>query len=211
MVKDKIDEPKFAGSLAVSLELLFAVIIGVTFFNFYDALVPLKFDFYAVMVLVAFITVIADMIGFMKNIEIRPYRTFKRYLLDLIILYLYFQLLYSSLISLEFFFRMYVLIFGAYLIWVWFEYREYKNDKEYRKTSMKARYVRKAVCLAISIAIWIYYEVTSTTKLVYGEENPYGFATLTDWFLLFSILATVIGMWVIASTKKQYVQDTSTS
>lgn len=207
MSEGKNEVPKFSESLAISLELLFAVIIGVTFFNFYDALVPLKFDFYAVMVLVAFITVIADMIGFMKNIGIRPYQTFRRYILDLIILYLYFQLLYSPLVSLEFFFKMYILIFGAYLIWVWLEYLEYKNDKEYRKTSMKTRYVRKAGCLAVGIAIWVYYALFNTEQLAYDADNPYVTATSVDWFLLFSILATVIGIWVIASIKKQYVQN----
>jgi hypothetical protein len=163
------------------------------------------------MVLVAFITVIADMIGFIKNIEIRPYQTFRRYILDLIILYLYFQLLYSPLVSLEFFFKMYILIFGAYLIWVWLEYLEYKNDKEYRKTSMKTRYIRKVGCLAIGIAIWVYYALINTEQLVYHIDNPYGLATLTDWFLLFSILATVVGVWVIASIKRQYVQNESES
>jgi len=206
MDKQQPSQQKFSRSLVTSLEYIFAVIIGVTFFNFYEELVPLKFDFFAVTILVAFTTVIADMIGFLRNIDLRPYKTFSRYILDLIILYFYFQLLYSPLVSLEFFFKMYLLIFSAYLLWVWLEYREYKNDEDYKKTPMKIRYLRKVVCLSVGSAIWIYYAFFYPNPLSY-HDYPYELATIIDWALLFSILATVIGIWVISLSKKQYVEE----
>ena len=194
MAKEETDQLEFSGSLAMSLEFIFAVLIGVTFFNFYEELVPLKFDFFAIMILIAFITVLADMIGFIRTIGQTPYKNLKRFILDLILIYLYFQLLYSPIFSLEFFLRIFLFIHAGYIIWTWLEHREYKNDKYYKETPTKVRYLKKAGAFAVAFAIWIYY------ALFYPDQTvaPYESASIIEWFLLYSTLAIVIGNRFIA-------------
>jgi len=203
MAKEETDQLQFSGSLALSLEFIFAVLIGVTFFNFYEELVPLKFDFFAVVILVAFVTVLSDMIGFIRTIGIRPYKNLKRFIVDLILIYLYFQLLYSPIYSLEFFFRIFLFIHAGYLIWTWLEHREYKNDEYYKKTPTKTRYLKKAGAFAAALAIWIYYALFYPDQAV----SPYESASITEWFLLYSTLAIVIGNRFIAWVYKIFARE----
>ena len=146
--ENKVLKQKISDTLAISISTMFAVLIGVTFFMFFEELVPLKHDFQAVIIITAYVTVLADMIGYLRTINIRPYRNLKRFILDLILIYLFFQLLYSFMVSFEFFLIMNVIIFSFYLVWTIFEYTEFKQDKTFRKT-IKTSVVRKIICIVL--------------------------------------------------------------
>jgi len=58
--ENKVLEQKISTALSESITYLFAVLIGITFFMFSEQLVPLKYDFQAVIIITAYVTVLAD-------------------------------------------------------------------------------------------------------------------------------------------------------
>ena len=201
--ENKVLEQKISDTLAISISTMFAVLIGVTFFMFFEELVPLKHDFQALIIITAYVTVLADMIGYLRTINIRPYRNLKRFILDLILIYLFFQLLYSFMVSFEFFLIMNVIIFSFYLVWTIFEYTEFKQDKTFRKT-IKTSVVRKIICVVLLLSIWIFYTEFVTEKVAYSEYDK---ASNIEWILLLLVLTIVIGNKIVSSLQHEFLRE----
>jgi len=201
--ENKVLEQKISDALAISISTLFAVIIGVTFFMFFEELVPLKHDFQAVIIITAYVTVLADMIGYLRTINIRPYRNLKRFILDLILIYLFFQLLYSFMVSFEFFLIMNVIIFSFYLVWTIFEYTEFKQDKTFRKT-IKTSVVRKIICIVLLLSILIFYTGFVTEKVAHPGYDE---ASNIEWILLLLVLTIVIGNKIASSLQHEFLRE----
>jgi len=111
----------------LAIQIIFGVIIGVSLINYSVELVPIAFSFEQAMVLIAFSTVMVSLIGYSITIKARPHRNFSRFVIDLILLYFYFQLIYSPLQSFEYFLLWFPLIFGLYVLWQYLEAKEYKS------------------------------------------------------------------------------------
>jgi len=111
----------------LAIQIIFGVIIGVSLINYSVELVPIAFSFEQAMVLIAFSTVMVSLIGYSITIKARPHRNFLRFVIDLILLYFYFQLIYSPLQSFEYFLLWFPLIFGLYVLWQYLEAKEYKS------------------------------------------------------------------------------------
>jgi len=201
--ENKVLEQKISDTLAISISTLFAVLIGVTFFMFFDELVPLKHDFQAVIIITAYVTVLADMIGYLRTINIRPYRNLKRFILDLFLIYLFFQLLYSFMDSFEFFLIMNVIIFSFYLVWTTFEYTEFKQDKTFRKT-IKTSVLRKIICVVLLLSILIFYTEFVTEKVAYNEYDK---ASNIEWIFLLLVLTIVIGNKIVSSLQHEFLRE----
>jgi len=211
--ENKVLEQKISDTLAISISTMFAVLIGVTFFMFFEELVPLKHDFQAVIIITAYVTVLADMIGYLRTINIRPYRNLKRFILDLILIYLFFQLLYSFMAGFEFFLIMNVIIFSFYLVWTIFEYTEFKQDKTFRKT-IKTSVVRKIICIVLLLSILIFYTGFVTEKVAHPEyvtekvAHPgYDEASNIEWILLLLVLTIVIGNKIVSSLQHEFLRE----
>lgn len=190
-------------TLGTTVEFLFAGIIAITFFSFFEQLVPLKFDFRAGMILIGFITVLADMIGYFRMIDARPYKNIHRFILDLILLYLFFQLLYSSDDSFEFFLLMYPIIFGFFMLYTAVEFREYKEDDNFKKLKNKAL-LRKLIFVLLFIGLYLFYIGTQTERITCCD---YSEPTIIEIILLISVLAIVIGNKAYLWHKNEFITE----
>src|SRR5690349_564151 len=116
------------------IDVLFGVIVGVSFTDFRAILVPIILKFETFTLLLAYVTVIGSWIGYHIAIENKPDRSVYRFIVDLIILYLYFYLIYSVQ-NFNVVVMMLPVIFGFYIIWDFTRVMEDYNDKlrEYRK------------------------------------------------------------------------------
>jgi hypothetical protein len=77
------------------IDIVFGVIIGVSFTDFKQILVPIALKFETFTLLLAYVTVVGSWIGYHIAIDKKADTSVFRFITDLIILYLYFYLIYS--------------------------------------------------------------------------------------------------------------------
>jgi len=192
----------------LAIEIIFGVIIGVSFIGYHKELVPFAFNFETAMIITAYITVLASLVGYMITLLTREHKYVYRFVIDLVLVFLYFQLIYSPKHDFELFLSIFPWIFGLYLIWQAFEYYEYKNAPNY--SGFKRKVVYSGPIFAISLVVWIYYVFVYAEKAINvaaeGTAISYENVTSVEWVLLGIILGTVLGFriypWVKRSLRK---------
>lgn len=140
------------------------------------------------MIFVAYTTVLASLIGYKITIKSRYHKNINRFVLDLILLYLYFQLVYSPKYDFGYFLGIYVWIFGTYVIW------QILDNEEWGGKLWK----RLIYSIPISVAFfvtWAYYN-SLTTKIeiisMESERLNYETITSTEWGILAVVFFLVI-------------------
>jgi Na+/H+ antiporter NhaD/arsenite permease-like protein len=122
------------------IDIVFGVIVGVSFTDFRELLVPFSIKFETFTLFLAYVTVIGSWIGYHRAInketDEKPDDSVVRLIIDLVILYLYFYLIYSIN---NFLTVLMVLptIFGCYLLWA--IARDYEFNKKFKEKGEKIR------------------------------------------------------------------------
>ena len=76
----------------LTIQILFGIIIGISFTDYHNELVPFNPNFETAMIGVAFATVVVSLVGYSIAIKHRHHKNFLRFGLDVLLLYLYYQL-----------------------------------------------------------------------------------------------------------------------
>ena len=135
---------------------IFAVLIGLSFVQFYWLIAPPQISLRLAMLSLAYVLIILSRIGFHLSIQKKPYCDNKRFLIDLGILYSYFVLLVSpgfdqnSTPDILLMLGSLVSIFFGYFLWDLFKNREYKEK-------LSKGILINIICLIISGAIFATY------------------------------------------------------
>lgn len=111
-----------------AIQVIFSVIIGISFTSYYQVLVPIQVNFEQAMILVAFATVVVSLVGYSITMKSKHHKKFYRFVIDLVLLYLYFQLIYSPLHGFNYFISLFPWIFGLYIVWQYLESIEYSES-----------------------------------------------------------------------------------
>jgi len=177
-----------SGIYVIAIQIIFGVVIGVSLINYNAELVPITFSFEQGMVLVAFSTVIASLVGYSISVKARPHRNFSRFVIDLILLYFYFQLIYSPLQNFEYFLLWFPLIFGLYVLWQYLQAKEYK--------SISAKNFRFSIGIFVSfviICIAYYFHPNKIQNLsIEVSKLDYGQAGVIEGVILGVVFLLVI-------------------
>jgi len=197
---EKIKEEERKGrseTYVLAIEIIFGIIIAVGLLDYKAELVPITFDFETAMILVAFSTVMSSLVGYMYIIKKRYHRNLNRFVVDLILVYFYFQLIYSPLESFAYFVSVYPWIFGGYVVWQVFA------EKEWKKQLLLKRFVYSLPIFGAFVGIWVFYTNQANQAIIIskeGEKLLYGQVGYTEWGILLFIFLLVIG-YRIASWK----------
>lgn len=189
----------------LAIEIIFGVIIGVSFTDYNKVLVPFALNFENVLILVGYITVLASLVGYSITIIKREHKNVHRFAIDLFLVFLYYELIYSPKHSFEFFLSVFPWIFGGYLIWQVFEWYEYRGQKDVY-SGLKPKLTYSLPNFFISLGIWIYYDFFYQLKAVNfsTEESSikYDGVTHVEWILLGITLANVLGFRIYPWVKR---------
>lgn len=171
-----------------AIQILFAVIIGVSFTSYFKVLVPIQGSFEQAMILVAVTTVLASLVGYSITVGEKYHKKYYRFIIDLILLYLYFQLIFSPLQSFEYFLILFPIIFALYAVWEILEFREWGGQ-------IKKRLANSIGTTVGFVAICIFYQFQKE-KIQLISENisslEYTNVGNTEWGILLVILVLVI-------------------
>ena len=200
MSENKKDELESEAYVLV-IGIIYAIIIGASFTNYHTHLVPPVFDFLTIMILVVYVTVVTSLIRYIITIKTKPYENIGRLPVDIVLLFLYFQLVYSPQHSLEFFFSIFPYIFGCYAIWLYLERKEHKKDFERRKISAWTSRVNVFTALGLTVIIWICYKFYNG-----GAIFPYDSVEYIDWILLLGTLTIVLGYRIISEVARKHAR-----
>jgi len=177
-----VEEHKQISDIYLRLaDVIFGVIIAASFFQFQDDLVPFVFSFNTMMLLVAYIIVVLSWIGYHKAVEDKPHKDWSRFVIDLVLLFLYFQLIFTR--NLEDFIWTNMLIFGLYLVWVIKRRFEYKPE-EGKETTEIIKIIRSVVIFIVLIGLYYFYsnmEVDNSVEIFFGNS-------ISEWGFLGTVL-----------------------
>jgi len=166
------------------IQILFAIIIGVSFTDYHKELVPFSYNFETAMIFVAFSTVLLSLVGYSIAIKSRYHKNFSRFLLDVFLLYLYYQLVYSIQNSFDYFLWIFPWIFGVYIIWQILEYGEWRNDDDKEKRYEKKDFLKTVggttafFIIFLIIALW--YDGSGTIQNITEPNNALNYWPVTN-------------------------------
>jgi len=124
-----------------AIQILFGIIIAISFIDYHKTLVPpFNYNFETLLIFVTYATVLMSLIGFSIAVKNRFHKKIWRFGIDVFLLYLYFQLVYSLQFSFDYFLWIFPMIFGSYVVWQVLEYYEWKstdNEKPYTHKEFK--------------------------------------------------------------------------
>lgn len=171
-----------------AIQILFAVIIGVSFTSYFEVLVPFQNSFEQAMILVAFATVLASLVGYSITVGEKYHKKYYRFIIDLILLYIYFQLIFSPLQSFEYFLTLLPIIFVLYAAWEILEFVEWGGQ-------IKKRLANSIGVTLGFVAIRVFYHFQEE-KIQLISENisslEYTNVGYNEWGILVVILGLVI-------------------
>lgn len=172
----------------LTIQILFGIIIGISFTDYHKELVPFEFNFETIVIFVAYATVLLSLIGYSITIKYRYHQNFLRFCLDIFLLYLYYQLVYSLQNSFDYFLSIFPIIFGIYVIWQCLEYLEWRNI-DYSKKEFKKIVLGTVVFFGIFLAISILYD-GNQIQIQEGEDQILNYwpITITEEIILGSII-----------------------
>lgn len=165
---------------------IFAVIMGLSFKEYYLILAPPVPSFKLAMLLLGYIVVVVSRVGYHRSISSKPYKSAKRFLVDLWILYMYFVLAFAPggkdyPPNLTIVVCAQVGVFTGYLLWDLVKRMEYPDTET-------SRILITFVCLVLVtiILILFYLPILPNGEMLLG-------GSVRDWlFLLMEYVATVI-------------------
>lgn len=178
-------------------DVIFGVIIAASFLSFQSTLVPFKFNFTSMMLLSAYFTVVLSWIGYHKAVEDKPHKNVSRFVIDLILLYFYFYLIFTN--NIKDFLGVLAAIFLLYLIWVVLRNNEYKKETQEQRRQEHFKIIRSSIFFLAFIILWGYYRT-----YLQGNGDEFLGGKLVDWFML--IIATSLNIlyrviWPILSKR----------
>lgn len=190
----KIEENKQKSRTYVkTIQILFAIVIGISFTDYYKELVPFVWNFETVMIFVAYATVLLSLIGYSIAIHYRYHRNFLRFGLDLFLLYLYYQLVYGLQNNFEYFLSIFPIIFGIYVIWQGLEFvewrREDSKERKYHSKEFLQIFFGTIVFFGIFLGLSLMYDGNSM-NINQGTELVMNYWPVTDTEKIF--LGTII-------------------
>ena len=125
-----------------AIQILFGIIIGISFIDYHKTLVPpFNYNFETLLIFVTYATVLMSLIGFSIAVKYRFHKKIWRFGIDVFLLYLYYQLVYSLQSSFDYFLWVFPMIFGSYVVWQILEYYEWKDEKIHKYTKKEFRWV----------------------------------------------------------------------
>ena len=190
---DKIKENKHKSrTYLLTIQILFSIIIGISFIDYQKELVPFNWNFETAMIFVAYATVLLSLIGYSIAVKYRYHRNFLRFGLDLFLLYLYYQLVYGLQNSFDYFLFIFPIIFGVYVIWQFLEYVEWRRDDgndKYKRKEFLILFFGTLTFFAIFLAIFLFYDGTSM-NVNKGTDLVLNYRPVTD--LEINILGLII-------------------
>ncbi len=182
----------------LAIQILFGIIIGISFIDYEKELVPFNPNFETVMIFVAYATVLMSLVGYSIAANIRPHQNISRFIIDVILLYFYFELVYSPKYSFEYYLIIFPVIFGLYIPWQvleWYEYRNAGNDKRIpRKRFLKT--IGYTVGVVIGFVVIYYYYDNLPSKIQIISNNiiklQYSAPIHNEGYILGAIFGLVI-------------------
>jgi hypothetical protein len=196
--EEKKTDKKRSDVYLLLVELLFGIIIGVSLTDYHAELVPLRFNFENAAILIAYITVLASFLAYFVNVGKLFHMNLTRFVFDLVLLYLYFQLIYSLRVDLIYYLAIFPWIFGIYVVWQYFDYREWGGN-------LSRRFSYSVPIFTGFLAIWIYYySIPEKVQLVSNESGIRfeGVGNL-EWALLGLVFFLVIGYRIASRLLKK--------
>jgi hypothetical protein len=167
---------------------IFAVIMGLSFREYYQILVPPVFSQKLAILVFAYLVVVVSRVLYHKSISHKPYRNSKRFFADLWILYMYFVLAFSpgvngSSPNILLLLVAQVGVFVGYAVWSGLQKREYPET-----TTNKL--IITLICLGLVIIITGLFLMT----LSFGDEVILG-GSIHDWVFLCSEYSVMALFW----------------
>ncbi len=140
---DKKSPEQIKSEIYVSaIQILFGIIIAISFIDYHKTLVPpFNYNFETLLIFVTYATVLMSLIGFSIAVKYRFHKKVWRFGIDVFLLYLYFQLVYSLQFSFDYFLWIFPMIFGSYVVWQILEYHEWKGEKIYKYKEKEFKWV----------------------------------------------------------------------
>jgi len=172
---------------------IFAVIMGLSFKEYYWLLAPPVPSFKLAVLLLGYSTVVVSRVGYHKSISSKPYRGSKRFLVDLWILYMYFVLTFApggrdsppdTIIVLS----AQVGVYVGYLVWDLMKKTEYTDSRSYRM-------LITIVCFLLTVIILLIFHL----PIPFGENTILG-GTLHDWLFLMAEYGVTVIFWSLKLT-----------
>lgn len=185
----------------ITIQILFSIIIGISLTDYHKELVPFEFNFETLMIATAFAAVLVSLVGYSITIQIRHHKNITRFIVDLFLLFLYYQLVYSPLNNFKYFLQIFPLIFGAYLVWQILEYIEWRGQEGYADDKFIITFFGTVVFFIAFLLLAIFYNGTAIV-----EDNPskklhyllVGEIEYTAIFIILSLLVTFrIFIWKV--------------
>jgi len=171
----------------LTIQILFGIIIGISFTDYHKELVPFNPSFETIMIFVAYATVLLSLVGYSITVKFRYHKKIWRFILDIILLYLYYQLVYSPRTGFDYFLWIFPAIFFIYVIWQILEYGEWRNEENH-KYKLKPFLITVVVTIAFTIAFGlIAYLYQGEAALQNSTETgviKYLSVTNLEWIIL---------------------------
>lgn len=184
----------------LTIQILFGIIIGISFTDYHNELVPFRLNFETVMIFVAFATVLLSLVGYSITIKYRHHKNFWRFTLDVFLLYIYYQLVYSPQNSFGYFLWIFPWIFGVYIVWQILEYREWKNDKEnaYEKKQFQKTVIGTGLFFIGFLIIALWYDGSGTIQNITEPNSVLNYwpVTIVEEVILGGLILLLISFRV---------------
>jgi len=184
------------------IDIIFAIIIGVSFTDFKDILVPPVPEFKTVALLLAYVTVVASWVGYHSGIKGYVHRNVGRFGIDLILVYLYFVLIntvgnYKE--DLTELLGVFPWIFGFYMFWMLFRYLEYRTgENQFKIREHMVGIIRAPLIFIGSLLVLFYYPKFHSLD----HEKVLFNGTYVDWAAWSIMLALVLLYRILPSLEK---------
>jgi len=167
---------------------IFAVIMGLSFREYYWLLAPPLPSFKLAILIFGYLVVVLSRVGYHKSISLKPYKDSKRFLVDLWILYMYVVLAFAaggrdSPASVATVVCAQVGVFVGYLLWDSLKKLEYPD-------SQSSRVLITIICLLIATVILVVF-----FQPIPVDQDIFLGGSLHDWIFLGFEYAVMVFFW----------------
>lgn len=188
----------------IIIQVLFGIVIGISFIDYHDDLVPFTPNFETLLIVTPYFTVLASFAGYSITIKNRPHRNVTRFIIDLFLLYLYYQLIYSVQFHFKYFLAIFPLIFGSYIIWQILEYREWKGSGGYKFESFKNTLVPTIVFFIAFLGLVGFNLTNDSTYVIDMHDSKLHYVVSSTGLLtvcIILVLLTAFRIWIYKVNK----------
>ncbi|MBS3926445.1 MAG: hypothetical protein KGZ34_07150 [Nitrosarchaeum sp.] len=189
----------------LSIQILFGIIIGISFIDYHKTLVPFNPNIETLMIFVTYATVLMSLIGYSIAVTHRFHKNFSRFAIDIFLLYLYYQLVYSLQTSFDYFLWIFPIIFGSYVVWQILEYYEWKDDdKPYKKKEYKWVLIGTIIFTIAFFLLALFYNGTIVVEDRTDGVLHYLDESIIEWGILSILVALVFGFRIFFYCVQKY-------